>query len=74
MDITCTPSGIYSAAVPPPSCIHSGWDPVFEPDEGQAAEGEKKTFAQMDKETKNGISHRYKALEKLRAHLVQIYA
>ncbi|KXJ93181.1 inosine triphosphate pyrophosphatase-like protein [Microdochium bolleyi] len=36
-----------------------GWDPVFEY-EGQ-------TYAEMDKTAKNKISHRYKALEKLRA-------
>ncbi|KAJ1329426.1 XTP/dITP diphosphohydrolase [Microdochium nivale] len=36
-----------------------GWDPVFEY-EGQ-------TYAEMDKGAKNKISHRYKALEKLRA-------
>ncbi|KAH7033333.1 inosine triphosphate pyrophosphatase-like protein [Microdochium trichocladiopsis] len=35
-----------------------GWDPVFEY-EGQ-------TYAEMDKAAKNKISHRYKALEKLR--------
>lgn len=36
-----------------------GWDPVFQPD------GSELTFAEMDKETKNSISHRAKALEKL---------
>jgi len=41
-----------------------GWDPVFEP----AGFGE--TYAEMAKETKNGISHRYRALDKLRAHLL----
>ncbi|KZF22641.1 inosine triphosphate pyrophosphatase-like protein [Xylona heveae TC161] len=38
-----------------------GWDPIFEYDG--------KTYAEMDKEEKNRISHRYKALEKLRAWL-----
>lgn len=37
-----------------------GWDPIFEPD------GFDLTYAQMDKDVKNGISHRYKALEKLK--------
>lgn len=27
------------------------------------------SYAEMDKETKNKISHRYRALDKLRAHL-----
>ncbi|VDC00012.1 unnamed protein product [Peniophora sp. CBMAI 1063] len=41
-----------------------GWDPVFEP-----VEGEGKTYAEMDPKAKNLISHRYRALEKLRAFL-----
>lgn len=50
-----------------------GWDPVFEPDEAQPASGDRLTYAEMDKATKNKISHRYKALDQLRAHLVQLY-
>eukprot|EP00286_Rhodomonas_abbreviata_P013434 CAMPEP_0181321958 /NCGR_PEP_ID=MMETSP1101-20121128/18973_1 /TAXON_ID=46948 /ORGANISM="Rhodomonas abbreviata, Strain Caron Lab Isolate" /LENGTH=190 /DNA_ID=CAMNT_0023429841 /DNA_START=61 /DNA_END=633 /DNA_ORIENTATION=- len=34
-----------------------GWDPVFEPD------GHDKTFAELDKEVKNLISHRSKSLD-----------
>jgi len=41
-----------------------GWDPVFEPDEGHG-----KTFAEMDKDAKNKISHRYRAIEKLKQYL-----
>ncbi|KAF5388064.1 hypothetical protein D9615_000768 [Tricholomella constricta] len=40
-----------------------GWDAVFEPN------GTGLTYAEMPKEQKNKLSHRYKALEKLRAHL-----
>lgn len=36
-----------------------GWDPVFEP------EGFEQTYAELDKDVKNGISHRYKALQKV---------
>mmetsp|Transcript_14358 Transcript_14358/g.21286 ORF Transcript_14358/g.21286 Transcript_14358/m.21286 type:complete len:797 (+) Transcript_14358:35-2425(+) len=41
-----------------------GWDPVFEPKEGKG-----KTFAEMGKEEKNAISHRFKALQKLKEFL-----
>ncbi|KAG6879022.1 hypothetical protein C0992_005771 [Termitomyces sp. T32_za158] len=40
-----------------------GWDAVFEPT------GTGLTYAEMPPEQKNKLSHRYKALEKLRAHL-----
>ncbi|KAI1468490.1 Ham1-like protein [Daldinia caldariorum] len=45
--------------VPPRGPTTFGWDPIFEYD-GQ-------TYAEMDKAAKNKISHRFKALEKLRA-------
>ena len=43
-----------------------GWDPVFEPDEGQG-----RTYAEMDKAAKNAISHRGRALAQLRAWLAE---
>jgi len=42
-----------------------GWDPIFEPD------GFGKTFAEMDSETKNSISHRRRALDGLIQYLTQ---
>ena len=51
--------------VPPRGPIAFGWDPVFQPDEGNGL-----TYAEMDSAAKNAISHRYRALAKLRAHLV----
>uniref|UniRef100_A0A8D8PXN2 Inosine triphosphate pyrophosphatase n=1 Tax=Cacopsylla melanoneura TaxID=428564 RepID=A0A8D8PXN2_9HEMI len=45
-----------------------GWDSCFQPD------GYSLTYAEMPKEQKNQISHRYKALNKLREHLVKINA
>lgn len=35
-----------------------GWDAVFQPD------GSSMTYAEMDKDAKNSVSHRFKALEK----------
>jgi len=43
-----------------------GWDPVFE------VEGTGRTYAEMDAGEKNGLSHRYKALNKLRSYLVAL--
>lgn len=40
-----------------------GWDPVFEP------EGYELTFAELDKSVKNEISHRAKAVAKLKEFL-----
>ena len=42
-----------------------GWDPVFEPD------GEGLTYAELPKDRKNEISHRYRALDKLREFVVE---
>ncbi|EFX01172.1 non-canonical purine NTP pyrophosphatase [Grosmannia clavigera kw1407] len=47
--------------VPARGPANFGWDPIFE--------YEGKTYAEMDKEQKNTISHRYKALQKLREYL-----
>ena len=51
--------------VPARGPLDFGWDPVFEP------EGFDQTYAEMPKETKNSISHRGRALEKLKAFLVE---
>ena len=44
-----------------------GWDPVFEPDEGQSPDAAqpRKTYAEMTKDEKNAISHRGKALQQV---------
>ncbi|XP_055375718.1 inosine triphosphate pyrophosphatase [Condylostylus longicornis] len=39
-----------------------GWDPCFQP------EGYEQTYAEMSKEEKNKISHRFRALDKLKEH------
>lgn len=41
-----------------------GWDSIFEP------QGFTQTYAEMDKEVKNKISHRFRALDKLRNFLL----
>ncbi|MCJ1256601.1 nucleoside triphosphate pyrophosphohydrolase ham1 [Lignoscripta atroalba] len=47
--------------VPARGPTHFGWDPIFE--------YEGKTYAEMDGAEKNKVSHRYKALEKLKTWL-----
>mmetsp|Transcript_6441 Transcript_6441/g.7368 ORF Transcript_6441/g.7368 Transcript_6441/m.7368 type:complete len:209 (+) Transcript_6441:110-736(+) len=42
-----------------------GWDPIFQP------AGFNETYAEMDKSVKNSISHRYRALAKLREFLAK---
>ena len=50
--------------VPPRGPNNFGWDPIFQP------EGYEQTYAEMEKEVKNGISHRYRAVTKLREYLM----
>ena len=45
--------------VPARGATTFGWDPIFQPD------GYSTTYAEMDKATKNKISHRFRALQKL---------
>ncbi|KAJ1368340.1 hap1 transcriptional regulatory prottein [Parelaphostrongylus tenuis] len=49
--------------VPPRGSNDFGWDPCFQP------QGFLETFAEMNKETKNKISHRAKALELVKRFL-----
>ena len=42
-----------------------GWDPCFQPD------GFDLTYAEMDTDVKNTISHRYRALDALREHFLK---
>ncbi|AOW02097.1 YALI0B22924p [Yarrowia lipolytica CLIB122] len=51
--------------VPPRGENNFGWNAVFEP------KGYTETFAEMSEETKNAISHRFKALEKLKVFLAE---
>ncbi|XP_055591771.1 inosine triphosphate pyrophosphatase [Uranotaenia lowii] len=44
----------------PRGCRDFGWDPIFQPD------GYDKTYAELPKDKKNEISHRFRALDKLR--------
>ena len=52
--------------VPARGKLDFGWDPIFEPDEGQG-----KTYAEMNKDEKDSISHRSRAFAKLKAFLVK---
>lgn len=41
-----------------------GWDPCFQPN------GFPQTYAELSKETKNSISHRFKAVDALKNHFM----
>ena len=49
---------------PPRGKRDFGWDPVFQPD------GFSLTYAEMDADTKNSISHRGRALNKLKEYFL----
>lgn len=51
--------------VPPRGPNDFGWDPIFQPD------GYEQTYAEMHKEEKNKISHRYKALALVKSHFIE---
>ena len=51
--------------VPARGPLDFGWDPVFQP------EGFDQTYAELSKEVKNSISHRYRSLDKLRQYLLE---
>lgn len=53
-----------------------GWDPIFEPiaaDQPDGAASSPQTYAEMDKDHKNSISHRYRSLDLLRKHILEKY-
>lgn len=55
-----TPGTIVHARGP----LDFGWDPVFQPS------GYEQTYAELPKEVKNAISHRGRALEKVKEYLI----
>ena len=50
--------------VMPRGSLDFGWDPIFEPDEGNG-----KTYAEMSKDEKDAISHRSRAFQQLSGYL-----
>jgi len=50
--------------VRPRGSLDFGWDPIFEPNEGEG-----KTYAEMASEAKNSISHRGRSFAKLKEFL-----
>jgi inosine triphosphate pyrophosphatase len=57
----------HGKIVSPRGSLDFGWDPIFEPNEGEG-----KTYAEMTKEAKNSISHRGRSFEKVRTFLMEI--
>ncbi|KAI4338193.1 hypothetical protein L6164_016537 [Bauhinia variegata] len=51
--------------VPPRGPNDFGWDPIFQPD------GYEQTYAEMPKEEKNKISHRFRALAQVKSHFLE---
>lgn len=54
----------HGTIVAPRGTREFGWDPIFQPD------GFDQTYGELPKEVKNTISHRFRALDKLRAHFM----
>jgi len=54
----------HGVIVPARGPLDFGWDPIFQPD------GFEQTYAELPKDIKNGISHRFRSLELVKAHLV----
>ena len=50
-----------------------GWDPIFQPKETDGDKGVE-TYAEMSKDFKNSISHRFRSLDKLRTYLTEKHA
>ena len=55
--------GQVTGEIVAPRGDYFGWDPIFQP------KGQDKTYAEMDREEKNKISHRRLALDKLKKFL-----
>ena len=53
----------------PRGSLDFGWDPIFEPNEGEG-----KTYAEMSKSFKNSISHRGRSFAKVQAYLMEKFS
>lgn len=61
-------SRYFTGVIVEPRGPHNfGWDPCFQP------EGFQETYAEMSSETKNSISHRFRALEAMKAYFLTLH-
>eukprot|EP01059_Diplonema_ambulator_P000035 TRINITY_DN10027_c0_g1_i1.p1 TRINITY_DN10027_c0_g1~~TRINITY_DN10027_c0_g1_i1.p1 ORF type:complete len:213 (+),score=72.07 TRINITY_DN10027_c0_g1_i1:46-639(+) len=67
-DPICFEGRCEGSIVPARGPRNFGWDPCFLPNES-----DNKTFAEMDPADKNKISHRARALEKVKAHFTALH-
>ncbi|XP_026756001.2 inosine triphosphate pyrophosphatase [Galleria mellonella] len=67
LDVVIFQGKTKGTIVPPRGTRDFGWDCVFQP------EGYDKTYAELPKEEKNKISHRYKALDKMKTYFKETF-
>lgn len=68
-DVLLFEGRVDGTIVPPRGASGFGWDPIFQPCD-ESCHG--KTYAEMTKEEKNLVSHRFRAVSKLKEYLLSV--